>query len=272
MRDSERTPLLPSGTPSDQHGSEEIVEFSSDDPDNPQNWSLPAKYLQTLQVFLVGFVCPMASSILSPAVDDIASTFGASNQAVLAGQTVFVAMLGIGPLFLAPMSETFGRRPIFLICLALFGLVQIPTALAPNLATFLTMRTFAGFFGSVGVANGGGSIADMFQTHDRAPVLGVYLTAPLLAPTIGPVIASLLLSRVGWAWVFWFLAIAAGLLTVFCYLSCYETNAAIILQQRKKRLEEENPGTEYKVEGGNDASIFQKILKVSISASSNQFR
>nr|POE75795.1 putative transporter spbpb2b2.16c [Quercus suber] len=266
MRDSERTPLLQNGNHSHQYGGEETVEFSSDDPGNPQQWSLSVKYLQTLQVFLVGFVCPMASSILSPALDDIASTFNASKQAVLAGQTVFVAMLGIGPLFLAPMSETFGRRPIFLICLTLFTLVQIPTALAPNLATFLVFRTFSGFFGSVGVANGGGSIADMFPTHKRAPVLGVYLTAPLLAPTIGPFIASLLLSKVGWEWVFWFMAIVAGLLVIFFYFFCYETNAAVILQQRKTQLEKENPDVTYTIKGANDASVAQKIAKNSTKA------
>ena len=91
-----------------------------------------------------------------------------------------MVMLGIGPLFFALMSETFGRRKVFLTNLTLFTLVQIPTALAPNVTSFIVLRVLGGLCGSVGVANGGGSISDMFETHERAAVLGVYLLGPLL--------------------------------------------------------------------------------------------
>lgn len=67
-------------------------------------------------------------------------------------------MLGIGPLILAPLSETFGRRKLYIVCFAIFSLLQIPSALSPNIACLIAMRTLSGFFGSVGIANGGGTI------------------------------------------------------------------------------------------------------------------
>ena len=81
-------------------------------------------------------------------------------------------MLGIGPLLLAPMSETFGRRTIYLLCLTVFTLLQIPTALAPNVEGFIVLRTLTGFFGSVGVGNGGGSISDMMDKDERTKLIG----------------------------------------------------------------------------------------------------
>ena len=99
-------------------------------------------------------------------------------------------MLGIFPLVLAPMSETFGRRPVFLVNLAIFTLLQIPTALGPNIGSFIALRTLSGVSGSVGVANGGGSVSDLFQTSERATVLGYYLLGPLLGPTLGPLIGA----------------------------------------------------------------------------------
>lgn len=61
----------------------------------------------------------------------------------------FVVMLGVGPLVLAPLSETFGRRIIYLVCFTVFSLLQIPTALSPNVETLIALRTVAGFFGSM---------------------------------------------------------------------------------------------------------------------------
>jgi len=93
-------------------------------------------------------------------------------------------MLGLGPLFLAPLSETFGRRKLYLVCFTVFALLQIPSALAPNVQTLVAVRTLSGLFGSVGIANGGGTISDMFEPSQRAGVFGWYLLGPLLGPTL----------------------------------------------------------------------------------------
>ena len=91
---------------------------------------------------------PLASSMFAPGIDKIADSLKVSRNAVIGCQTGFVVMLGIGPLILAPLSETFGRKILYFTCFTIFTLLQIPTALRPNLAALITMRTFAGFFGS----------------------------------------------------------------------------------------------------------------------------
>lgn len=178
----------------DDEDDAELVQFEEGDNENPRNWSLFWKYIQVFLVFIVGLILPMASSIWSPGISEIASDYNTNNQLVTGSQTGFVCMLGIGPLFFAPMSETFGRRIVFLVNLTLFTLFQIPTALAPNIETFVVMRTLGGLFGSVGVANGGGSISDMFETHERATVLGFYLLGPLLGMMLSCLALTLLLT------------------------------------------------------------------------------
>lgn len=129
---------------------------------------------------------PLASAMFTPGIAQIADDLKATEDQVIGATTGFVVMLGIGPLILAPLSETVGRRMMYLICFSVFSLAQIPTALAPNVATMVAFRTVAGFFGSVGIANGGGTISDMFEPRERAGVFGWYLLGPLLGPTIGP--------------------------------------------------------------------------------------
>ena len=86
--------------------------------------------------------------MFAPGIRQIAKSLQASENEVIACQTGFVVMLGVGPLILAPLSETFGRKPLYLICFTVFTLLQIPTALAKTLPVLITLRTFAGFFGS----------------------------------------------------------------------------------------------------------------------------
>ena len=107
-------------------------------------------------------------------------------------------MIGVGPCLLAPLSETFGRKPLYLICFTIFALLQIPTALAPNLPLLITARTLAGFFGSVGIANGGGTISDMYEPTERAGIFGWYLLGPLLGPTIGPLLGGVIMENLEW--------------------------------------------------------------------------
>ena len=120
-----------------------------------------------------------------PGIAQIAEDLHCSTTAVIGTTTGYVVMLGIGPLILAPLSETFGRRKLYLSCFSIFALLQIPAALAPNIAFLITVRSVAGFFGSVGIANGGGTISDMFLPRERAGVFGWYLMGPLMGPTLG---------------------------------------------------------------------------------------
>jgi multidrug resistance protein len=185
---------------------------------------------------------------------------------VLLGQTGFVCMLGIGPLFHAPMGETFGRRPVYMTNLAIFTLLQMASALAPNVASFIAFRTLSGFFGSVGVANGGGTISDMFDMQGRAKVLGFYLTAPLLGPCIGPLLGGLIVGSNPWRYIFWLSMLLGGLTTILCFFFLHETRAISILESRKSSLEKKYPNTNYTVPGTSDEPTMSKIRSNSTRA------
>lgn len=242
----------------------EVIDFEKNDKENPKNWPLKWKYTAVFMVFIIGLNCPMSSSIFAPAISDIAETFNTPDLYVTGAQTGFVCMLGIGPLFFAPMSETFGRRVVFLTNLTLFTLMQIPSALAPNIESFVVFRTLTGLFASVGVANGGGTISDMFETHERATVLGFYLLGPLLGPTLGPFLGGMILSKLHWRWIFWIQLIIASVVLVAAFALLPESRALVILEKRKKKLEKENEGKKFKVEGQSDMGIFKKIAGVSL--------
>jgi len=99
---------------------------------------------------------------------------------------VFLLGFGIGPLFLAPLSETFGRRPIYVACFIIFTLTQIPCALAKTIHMLIGFRFLSGLFGSASIANGGGTISDMYDALERTGVVGWYILGPLTGPSAPP--------------------------------------------------------------------------------------
>lgn len=181
--------------------SREILRFDQDDRANPRQWSYAAKMRNIATIAAMSILSPLASSMFTPGIDEIAECLDTDASTVIGCTTGFVIMLGIGPLFLAPLSETYGRRIMYMICFSMFTLLQIPSALSPNIETLIAMRTLSGFFGSVGIANGGGSISDMFEPAERAGVFGWYLLGPLMGPTLGPLFGGLIVQRLGWRWI-----------------------------------------------------------------------
>lgn len=198
--------------------------------------------------------------MFTPGMQQIAEGLNTTTDNVIGATTGFVVMLGVGPLILAPLSETFGRRNLYLSCFAIFTLLQIPTAFSPSIAVLITLRTFAGFFGSVGIANGGGTISDMFVPEERAGVFGWYLLGPLLGPTLGPLLGGVIVQRLGWRWIFIVLTVLCGISTTSGFFFLKETYAPVLLQQKKEEKEKESgPENKYWFEGEDRRPLSTKL-------------
>lgn len=199
--------------------------------------------------------------MFTPGIKQIAKDLDSSENAVVGATTGFVVLLGIGPLVLAPLSETFGRRRLYLVCFTIFTLLQIPTALSSNVESLIAVRTISGFFGSVGIANGGGTISDMFRPEERAGVYGWYLLGPLLGPTLGPLFGGLIVQSLSWRWVFWVLTIVCGFNTVMGFLLLKETYAPVILEARRASYEASSDShTKFRFEGQDDRPFVTKTI------------
>ena len=92
----------------------------------------------------------------------------------------------------------------------------------------------------VGIANGGGSLNDMFHPSERAGVYGVYLTGVLAGPTIGPVLGAVIVEGTSWRWIYWVAAIISSINTLVGFFFLHETFAPTVLRQRKRQLEQQS--------------------------------
>lgn len=113
----------------------------------------------------------------------------------------------VGPMFLAPLSEVYGRRHIYNIASLGFCLFSMGCALAPTLGGLVAMRFLQGCAASCSINNGGGTIGDLVPTHRRGAVMSVFSMGFLFGPVVGPIAGSYLAAAAGWRWVFWLLMI-----------------------------------------------------------------
>lgn len=111
--------------------------------------------------------------------------FGVDATVALLPLSFYVLALGLGPVLGAPISETYGRRTVYLISPPLGAIFTVGAGFAPNLAALIILRFFAGMFFSPALAIGAGTISDTCPPSERALGSTLYILSPFLGPALG---------------------------------------------------------------------------------------
>jgi MFS family permease len=161
-----------------------------------------------------------------------------------------------GPLFIAPLSEIFGRYPLMNAANSLFIAASILAALCQSTPLFIAARALTGLAVASNVLNPA-IVGDMFVSEERGSAMSLIMLAPLLGGAIGPAVSGVVAQSVGWRYGLWISAGLAG----FCellYLTCFrETYEVAILQKRAARLRREtgNDSLRTAYDDGSDQSM-----------------
>lgn len=133
--------------------------------------------------------------------------FGNSTIISTLGLSTFVLGLGCGPMLLGPMSEFFGRRPIYITSWIMFVIWMIPEAVAKNITTVIVGRFFDGFAGSSFLAISGGTVGDLFDKNELQAPMALFTVSPFIGPTMGPLIGGFINYYIDWRWTYYLLLI-----------------------------------------------------------------
>jgi hypothetical protein len=167
------------------------VDFEEDDPANPRNWPF---WYRCCCIFFISYstlTVVMYSTSYTSGIPGIMLTFNITSETIpVLGITTYMIGLALGSVILAPLSEMYGRRPIYLVAMAMFAVLTIPCALATSLEAILITRFFGAIAGSAMISNAPGTVNDVVEEKHRAlafsiwslgPMNGVSLSSPLLA-------------------------------------------------------------------------------------------
>jgi MFS family permease len=125
--------------------------------------------------------------MFAPGVPTLLEDFHTSSQ-TLATFVVSVYLIGFafGPLFIAPISELYGRYWAYNVGNILFIVLAVACALAKTMTQLIVFRFLHGIAGVVPLTIGGGTIADMMPVEQRGGAMAMWALGPLLGPVVGP--------------------------------------------------------------------------------------
>ena len=171
---------------------------------------------------------------------EVSAHFSVSRTAAILPLTVYVLGLGLGPVLSAPLSETYGRRAVYLVFFPPSLLFTLGAGFSRSFGSLVVCRLFAGILGSGCLAVGAGTNSDMFAHFHRAVASAVFLMAPFLGPALGPAIGGYVAMKRSWRWTQWVI-LFAGVLAYAVTIPQKETYKRIILQRRAKKLGVQGP-------------------------------
>ncbi|KAI8953187.1 putative MFS transporter [Xylaria longipes] len=199
--------------------------------EEPRQSSIVSKTYHTWIPCIVGFLVCFASTTTVPAQLQLQKEFGVSETAALLPFTVFILGLGFGPLIGAPISENFGRRPVYQLSVPAFCLFILGSGLSVSFASLLICRFLAGAFGGSALVVGFGLLTDIWAPHQLPIALSVFNTVPFMGPSAGQLASAFLVERFGWRWTQW-VTLMLGLLTWLTILPMSEVHLPAILRNR----------------------------------------
>ncbi|KAF9894102.1 hypothetical protein FE257_009075 [Aspergillus nanangensis] len=199
------------------------------------------KVMDAWQMFMAGprtWVVVLFSTSYTASVPRMSEYFDTSKTVMTLGVTCYLIGMAVGVLIMAPLSELWGRWPIFLVNALCFTVMFLPSALATSAAGLIVVRFFSGLFGSAFVANSPGVIADMIDGEYRALAISIWSLGPLNGPVSGPIIGGFVTEYLGWRWSNWVVMMLSGLsLAGACLLR--ETYTPFLLRQKAKAKRKE---------------------------------
>ncbi|KAF1841382.1 putative MFS multidrug transporter [Cucurbitaria berberidis CBS 394.84] len=238
---------------------------SVDDPANPKNWSTKRKWAATFIVSSFTLVSPISSSMIAPALTSISAEFNIKSDVEAAlTLSIFVLAYAIGPLFLGPLSEIYGRVLVLQLSNLFYLAWNLGCGFAQSSGQLMAFRFFSGLGGSAPLAIGGGLLSDCFLPEQRGRAISIYSLAPLLGPAIGPIAGGFISENTTWRWCFYATTIFTAIVQCFGFFFLQETYAPKLLAWKRDRMRKETGNMELYTEFDRPDRTLATTIKVAL--------
>ncbi|WFD27635.1 hypothetical protein MNAN1_002636 [Malassezia nana] len=219
---------------------EDNVEKNSIDAESVSVDEPYSAFSHSIKIFLVvcasasAFMSPFAINIYMPAVPNISSALHISEAEALLSVTMYMIFQGLSPSLWAPLSDTFGRRPVLLCTFLVFLIANLGLSFANKYWVLLVLRMLQACGASSAIAIGAGCISDVSERKERGSYMGYFQCGTLLGPSIGPVIGGFMAQAWDWHAVFFFLSAFGGVYLLFLLFCLPESLRALVGRGDKK--------------------------------------
>ncbi|MGM9453120.1 MFS transporter [Legionella bozemanae] len=155
------------------------------------------------------FLTYIANDMIMPGMIHVVRSFNAPESAVATSLSVYILGGASLQIFLGPISDSHGRRPMMLLGALLFFIFTLFIAYSNSMNQFLIARFFQGmglcFIGVIGYA----TIQEIFEEMDAIRLISIMANVAILAPLLGPLIGAIVIHYTSWRYIFVTIALGA---------------------------------------------------------------
>jgi DHA1 family bicyclomycin/chloramphenicol resistance-like MFS transporter len=150
-----------------------------------------------LTLVLISGIAALSLNIFLPSLPSMAQDFGVDYALMQLSVSLYLAMTAVIQIFIGPVSDRFGRRPVMLGTVAVFVAATLGAMAAPNFGIFLACRLVQAAIAS-GFALSRAVVRDMVGQDQAASMIGYVTMGMSVVPMVGPVIGGALDEVFGW--------------------------------------------------------------------------
>jgi EmrB/QacA subfamily drug resistance transporter len=158
-------------------------------------------WLSLVVIILASLLIALDTTVVNLALPSIIAHFPGHDADWVV--TTYLIGLGLSQPGAAWLIDRFGGRRTMIGSLALFTIAAFVGGMAWSFPVLVTARTVQGLAGGSLIPVSLAVVAHAFPPQRRGWVMGVWSTASLVAPALGPLIGGYLLTVVSWRWAFW---------------------------------------------------------------------
>jgi predicted MFS family arabinose efflux permease len=193
------------------------LDFTDDTPTLQASTRLP--WIALLALAMAGFLTILTEALPAGLLPLMSNDLQVSPA--LVGQLITLYALGslLSAIPLTALTRNWRRRPLLLIAIGGFAVVNSITALSTDYGLTLVSRFFAGVFAGLLWSLLAGYASRLVPEHLRGRAIAVAMVGTPLALSIGIPAGTLLGSAIGWRWTFAIMSVLSLLLVIWARLS-----------------------------------------------------
>jgi DHA1 family bicyclomycin/chloramphenicol resistance-like MFS transporter len=161
-----------------------------------------------------------------PALPQIAGTLSpdAPNRAQLV-ITSFVFGMGLGTLFVGPLSDSYGRKPVIYAGAGLYALTALACYFANSLDTLLIARVLQGMSVAAARVVSMAIMRDQFKGREMAKIMSFVMMVFIMVPAVAPLMGQGIIALAGWQSIFLVYILIVAVVMLWFGLRQHETLA-----------------------------------------------
>jgi DHA1 family bicyclomycin/chloramphenicol resistance-like MFS transporter len=164
----------------------------------------------------------LSMNVFLPSLPGMTEYYQTDYRIIQLSVALYLAVNAVLQLFIGPISDRYGRRPVLLGSLLIFLVATIGCIFAPTVEVFLVFRMIQAVI-VAGLVLGRAVVRDMYPQDQAASQIGYVTMGMAVVPMIGPFFGGILDEQFGWQANFWMLLILGAFVLILTFRDLGET-------------------------------------------------